>query len=199
MKKIIVIGICLVLIGGLIMPAQAYNFTIYLDEPKDGTNASFYLEGKLVGKADKNGKCVFCIDHLERHKKYNVTVKKEGFRDMIIEVYNAGCDNGVRCAYSNYYNAGIPRCDSGVRNGARCSFCHEGYHIQPTPEPTHGPVTPVPAPTVTPLPEGYKSPEQRISELENITAGQEQKIAENRSLIDKIIAWIKDKFGDIIK
>ena len=95
MKKLIVIGICLVLLGVMVMPAEAYNFTIRLDHPEDEANASVYLEGKFVGKADKNGFFVFNIDNLERDKKYNVTVKKDGYKDLAITVYNAGCDNGI--------------------------------------------------------------------------------------------------------
>ena len=154
------------------MPMQAYNFTIYLEYPEDGANASFYLEGKLVGKADENGKVVFNIDDLELGKKYNVTIKKEGYRDKIIEVYNAGCDNGIRSAYSN-------------------------YRIQPEPTVTPEP-TPELFPTAPPLPEGHKSTKERLQELENTTAEHETRITWLEGKIKAILDWIKDKFGDIL-
>ena len=190
MKKILVICFCLLLMGGLIMPAQAHNFTIYLDSDSgDGANASFYLKGKFVGKTDENEKVVFNIDDLEPGKKYNVTIKKEGFRDKILEnqVYKGG-DNAIRCSYSDYRI--IPLSEMSP-------FTHEMPH-ESTPEPTHGPVTPVPAPTVTPLPEGYKSPEQRISELENATAEHETKISWLEGKVKGILSWIRIKFGDLI-
>ena len=184
MKKILVICFCLLLMGGLILPSQAHNFTIYLDSDSgDGANASFYLKGKFVGKTDENEKVIFNIDDLEPGKKYNVTIKKEGFRDKILEnqIYNAG-DNAIRCAYDCRI---IPLSEMSP-------FTHEMPHNL-TPEPT-----PEILATAAPFPEEHKSQKQRITDLENTTAEQETKISELEKQITTILNWIKTKFGDVI-
>lgn len=178
MKIILVICFYLVLVGGLIMSAQAHNFTVYLEPSEDGANASFYLKGKFIGKADENGKVVLNIDNLEYDKKYKITIKKEGYRNKTIEIYKAARVNGIHCAYSD-------------------------YRIQPepilTPKSTAIPKsTPEILATPAPLPKGHKSQKQRITELENIITKQETKISELEERIKAILEWIKTKFGDVI-
>ena len=95
MKRIMVIGICLLLIGGLIMPVCAHNFTIQIEPSEVRKNVSLYFSGKFIGKTDETGFFKFSIDSLKPHKKYNLTLKKEGYEDKIVKVYNAGCDNGI--------------------------------------------------------------------------------------------------------
>lgn len=95
MKKTIVMGICLLLIGGLIMPAQAHNFTIQISPPV-GKNVSVYDDnGKFIGKTNETGFFIFCLDDLELGEERYLTLKKGGYEDMTVKIYNAGCNNGI--------------------------------------------------------------------------------------------------------
>lgn len=181
MRKILVIGLILLLIGGLIMPAQAHSFTIHLG--KDGVNASFYMDGGVIGKANKSGKVVLNTSSLEEGKMYNVTVKKEGFIDMILvnQIYKAGGDINLHCAYSGYRI---------ISPSEMSDFTHEMPH-EPTPEPT-------PESILAAEPADHKSQKQRITDLENTTAEQETKITGLEKQITTILNWIKNKFGDVI-
>ena len=183
MRKILVIGLILLLIGGLIMPAQAHSFTIHLG--KDGANASFYMGGNAIGKADKNGKVILDTSSLEEGKMYNVTVKKEGYIDKVLvnQIYKAGGNINLHCAYSGYRI--IPLSEMS-------DFTHEIPH-EPTSEPTL-----VPEPLLVPEPTNHKSQKQRITDLENTTAEQETKITGLEKQITTILNWIKNKFGDVI-
>ena len=169
MKKIIVVGLCLLLIGGLIMPAQAYNFTIQINPPI-GENVSIYDSNeKLIGKTNETGIFTFCLDDLELGEKRYLTLKKEGYEDTPIKIYNAGCDNGIFGTLLKVLPKTIP--------------------VKSTPEILA---------TAAPFPEEHKSQKQRITDLENTTAEQETKISELEKQITTILNWIKTKFGDVI-
>lgn len=158
------------------MPAQANNFSLQLREdeeycPEGGciSDVEVFLEGAFIGKTNETGFFTYEISPSKERIfiERDITLKKEGFREEHVKISETG-DLGFY-----FFGMPLPTLTSTPT---------------PTPEPTV-------APTAPPLPEGYKTPEERLQELENATAEHETKIAENRSLIDKIIAWIKNKFG----
>ena len=159
----------MLLIGGLIMPAQAHNFTIRVDamDSEAKKNVTVYFNGKEIGKTNETGQFIYPLNDLKLGEERVLILKKEGFNNTPVTVYknpHGGCDNGVMLA------------------------------MQPiTPEPT-----PEIFPTAPPLPEGHKSQKQRITELENIIAEHETKISWLEGKIKGILQYIKDKFGDIL-
>lgn len=182
MKEIIVVGVCLLLIGGLIMPAQANNFSLQLREdeeycPEGGciSDVEVFLEGTFIGKTNETGFFTYEISPSKERIfiERDITLKKEGFREEHVKISETG-DLG-------FYFFGMPL---------------------PTPKLTS---IPTPAPTAPPLSEGYKTPEQRITELEqqlnttNTTIQEyETRISWLEGKVNGILNWIRGKFGDII-
>ena len=174
MKRIVVIGICLLLLlqmleGGMAMrnhPEETYNFTIQLEKKADSANASVYFEGEYQGKTDKNGFFVFDTSGLESDKLYNLTFKKEGFRDCNITVYRG--EHGVLCSFS-------------------------AWKIRPTPTP------PSPTPDgykthtqrIEELENKASTTENQTATLENITEEQETRLTALEILVQKIKTFLE--------
>jgi len=175
MKGIVVILVCLLLVGGLMMPVEAktIKFSIQLEpeeETSNITNVSVYLEGNLIGVTDNNGliRHEFEINDTKDKMaiKQTFSLKKEGFRSV----------NGTLFIDDNrLFNIsfGVP------------ILTFEPTPT-PTPEPTHEPM-----PTVPPTPEGFKSQSQQIEELQNQTADHEERIGWLETIMQKILGFLR--------
>jgi len=172
MKRIVAIGICLLLliplgVATVVLPEGDYNFTIKLTKKEDSANVSAYFEGKDIGKTDENGIFVFDTEQLESHKLYNITFKKEGFRDCNISVYKS------------------------FNNRIDGSFSY--YKIRPTPTP------PTPRPEdyktqeerITELENKTTEIENQTIAVENTTQEQETRLTVLEKIIQKITEFLK--------
>jgi len=169
MKRIIVIGICLLLliplgVATVVLPEVDYNFTIKLERKENGANVSAYFEGEYIGKTDENGVFVYNTEHLELHKRYNLTFKKEGFRDCDVIIYKCN-QGGLNVGYSM-------------------------WKIRPTPTPP----TPTPDGYKTHT-QRIEELENKTTEIENQTATLENTTADHEerlTVLEKLIQKIKD-------
>jgi len=172
MKRIVAIGICLLLliplgVATVVLPEVDYNFTIQLTKTEDGANVSAYFEGEYIGKTDKNGFFVYNTEELELHKRYNLTFKKEGFRDCNVIIYKCN-QGGLDVGYSM-------------------------WKIRPTPTPP----TPRPedyktqAERITELENQTTEIENQTIAIENTTQEQETRLTALETLIQKITEFLK--------
>lgn len=173
-RKICTVLLVAFLLGGIILPSPSIGkpiqFTLCLEgEEEVIKDVEVYLEGDLVGKTDKNG-CINCSGNTQdtSHSAcINFTLKKEGYRDqsggmMVLD------DQALKILI--YMPSEIsPKTPELIPD--------------PTPEFTPEPTV---CPTVPPLPEGYKSPAQRLTELENATAEHEQRLTWLEEMVQKI-------------
>jgi len=171
MKRIVVaIGICLLLLGGVIMPIQGktIEFTIQMRYIEHGANVSIFMDDDYIGQTDENGqlRCTTETKGDMRGISHTFLLQKEGYMD---ESYRAVCEDGkiLNFSFNNIIKESTPI-------------------PEPIPE-----STPVPMPTVPPTPEGHKSQHQQIEELQNQTAEHEQRLSWLEGMIQKITEFLR--------